>query len=163
MSTHQTTAPANARTVQLPAARTVVLAVYAACVILPNVIFVGDIVLTDKDPYRSEGPVESMLSIGVVSSVALILGVGLALLLARSPERARVGAVVLAALSVLTIVLFWSGAPGLFGGCAAWLAGLTRGGRPLSGAARVAGIVGAFVAALNILLSVGGIALSMII
>ena len=38
--------------------------------------------------------------------------------------------------------------------------GLTRGGRPLGGAARVAGIVGVFVAVLNILLSVGGILIS---
>lgn len=67
------------------------------------------------------------------------------------------------ALSVLTVIVFWSGAPGIFGAAAAWLAGLTRGGRPLSGAARVAGIVGAFVAALNILLSVGGILLSLIV
>ena len=81
----------------------------------------------------------------------------------RTPERARIGAVVFAALSVVTIIVFWSGAPGLFGASAAWLAGLTRGGRPLGGAARVAGIVGAFVAVLNILLSVGGIVLSALI
>ncbi|ONH30636.1 hypothetical protein BL253_12990 [Pseudofrankia asymbiotica] len=58
---------------------------------------------------------------------------------------------------VATLVVFWSGAPGLLGGCAAWLAGLTRGGRPLGGAARIAGIVGAFIALLNIVLTVGGV------
>ena len=68
--------------------------------------------------------------------------------------------VVLGSLAVLTVIVFWSGAPGIFGACAAWLAGLTKGGRPLGGAARVAGIVGVFVAVLNILLSVGGILIS---
>jgi hypothetical protein len=61
---------------------------------------------------------------------------------------------------VLTMIVFWSGAPGLFGAAAAWLAGLTRGGRPLGGAARIAGIVGAFVVVLDVLLTVGGLVLS---
>ena len=62
-------------------------------------------------------------------------------------------------MSVLTIIFFWSGAPGILGACAAWCAGLTRGGRPLGGAARVAGIVGAFVALLNVVLTIGGVLL----
>jgi hypothetical protein len=82
--------------------------------------------------------------------------VGITLLLRRTPERAKVGAILLGALSVLTLVVFWSGAPGVLGACAAWLAGLTRGGRPLGGAARAAGIVGAFIALLNVVLTVGG-------
>jgi hypothetical protein len=67
---------------------------------------------------------------------------------------------VLGALSVLTVIVFWSGAPGVLGAGAAWLAGLTRGGRPLGGAARVAGLVGAFIALLNVVLSVGGVLIS---
>ena len=59
-------------------------------------------------------------------------------------------------LSVVTLVFFWSGAPGIFGACAAWLAGLTRGGQRLSGASRLAGIVGAFIVLLNVVLSIGG-------
>jgi hypothetical protein len=158
MTTQST--PTAGRTVQLPAARTLIGAVLAACVLFPFAVFLGDILFTDRDPYRSEGPVDSIVSIGVVAGVALVLAVGLGTLLVRTPERARIGAVVFAALSVLTVIVFWSGAPGLFGASAAWLAGLTRGGRSLSGAARVAGIVGAFVAVLNILLSVGGIVVS---
>jgi hypothetical protein len=128
--------------------------------VLPFVAFLGDIVFTDKDPYRDEGPVDSFISIGLVGGIALVLALGIGAVLVRNPERARIGAVVFGALSVLTVIVFWSGAPGLFGAAAAWLAGLTRGGRPLGGAARVAGMVGAFIALLDILLTVGGIALS---
>ena len=162
MTTHVTT-PDAGRTVQLPAARTLIGAVLVACVLLPLAIFAGEILFTDRDAYRSEGPVDSIVSIGVVGGVGLVLALVLGAVLVRTPERARIGAVVFAALSVLTIIVFWSGTPGLFGASAAWLAGLTRGGRPLGGAARVAGIVGAFVAVLNILLTVGGLVISMFV
>lgn len=158
--TTQSTTNVTPRTVQLPSARTLIGAVLSICVLLPLAIFLGEIVLTDHDPYKSEGPVDSIVSISVVGGVAVVLAIGLGALLVRTPERARIGAVVFAALSVLTVIVFWSGAPGLFGASAAWLSGLTRGGRPLGGAARVAGIVGAFVAVLNILLSLGGYVLS---
>jgi hypothetical protein len=158
--TIQSTTPATGRTVQLPSARAFFIAVIGACIVLPFVAFLGDIVFTDKDPYRDEGPVDSFISIGLVGGIALVLALGIGAVLVRNPERARIGAVVFGALSVLTVIVFWSGAPGLFGAAAAWLAGLTRGGRPLGGAARVAGIVGAFIAVLDILLTVGGIALS---
>jgi hypothetical protein len=162
MTTHITT-PDAGRTVQLPAARTLIAAVLVACVLLPLAVFAGEILFTDRDAYRSEGPVDSIVSIGIVGGVGLVIALGLGAVLVRTPERARIGAVVFAALSVVTVIVFWSGTPGLFGASAAWLAGLTRGGRPLGGAARVAGIVGAFVAALNILLSVGGLALSALV
>jgi hypothetical protein len=158
--TAQSSTPTAARTVQLPSARTLFGAVIVACILLPFAAFVGNIVFTDQDPYRNEGPVESMITIGVVGGAALVLALGVSALLVASPERARIGAVVFGALSVLTVIVFWSGAPGLFGAAAAWLAGLTRGGRPLGGAARFAGIVGAFVAVLDIVLAVGGMALS---
>ena len=161
MTTHS--APDTGRTVQLPAAGTLIGAVLVACVLIPLAAFVGEILFTDRDAYRSEGPVDSIVGVGVVGGVSLVLAVGLGALLARTPERARIGAVVFGALAVVTVIVFWSGAPGLFGASAAWLAGLTRGGRPLGGAARVAGIVGAFVAVLNILLSLGGLVLSALV
>lgn len=144
------------RSVPLPSARVLVGGVYAVCVLGLIAVFVGEIVFTDSDPYRSEGPVESIIGVGLFGTAALVLGVGITLLLRRTPERAKVGAILLGALSVLTLVVFWSGAPGVLGACAAWLAGLTRGGRPLGGAARAAGIVGAFIALLNVVLTVGG-------
>lgn len=144
------------RRVSLPSARVLIGTVYAACVLLLLAIFVGNILFTNNDPYRSEGPVQSIISVGAIGTAALIISVGAGLWLVRTPERAKAGAILFGALSVLTLVVFWSGAPGLFGASAAWLAGLTRGGRPLGGAARVAGIVGVFIALLNVVITVGG-------
>jgi hypothetical protein len=155
MST-STSAP---RTVQLPSARVFIGSVYAVCVLGLLAVQTGDIVFTDKDPHRTDGPVESIIAISISGTAALVVGVGLLLWLARSPERARVGSYLLLALAVVTVVFFWSGAPGIFGACAAACAGLTRGGRPVAGAARVAGIVGAFFALLNVVLSIGGVVL----
>ena len=161
MSTPPMSPPtATTRSVSLPSARLLVGTVYAVCVLGLIAVFVGEILFTDNDPGRSEGPIESITSVGLLGTAALVLGVGLSLWLVRTPERAKVGAILFGALSVLSLVVFWSGAPGVFGACAAWLAGLTRGGRPLGGAARVAGIVGAFIALLNIVLAVGGVIVS---
>jgi hypothetical protein len=151
------------RTVQLPSARVLVGGVYAVCVLAQLGVHTGDMVFTDKDPHRSEGPVESIIAISIFGTAALVIGVGLLLLLVRTPERARVGSFLLLALAVVTVVFFWSGAPGIFGACAAACAGLTRGGRPLAGGARVAGIIGAFFAILNVVLTIGGLALTPLI
>jgi hypothetical protein len=151
-----TSTPAT-RSVSLPSARVLVGAVYAVCVLGLIAVHAGEIVFTDKDPHRSEGPIESIITVGLVGTAALVIGLGIGLFLVRTPERAKVGAILLGALAVLTLPAFWSGAPGVLGACAAWLAGLTRGGRPLGGAARAAGIVGAFIALFNVVLVVGGI------
>ncbi len=150
------TSTTSARSITLPPAQALVAGVYALCVLLPIVFFVGDILLTDKDPHRSEGPIASIIGVASFGTAALAIGVGLALWLVRTPERAKVGALVLGVLSVVTLIFFWSGAPGIFGACAAWSAGLTRGGQRLPGAARVAGIAGAFIVLLNVVLSIGG-------
>jgi hypothetical protein len=147
------TSTATQRSVQLPSPTVFVGAVYVVCVLAMLAVFTGSIIFSDKDPHRSEGPIEEIIGVSTLGTAALVIGVGLALSLARTPERARVGSFVLAALSVLTVVFFWSGAPGIFGACAAWCAGLTRGGRPLSGGARVAGIVGALIALLNLVIA----------
>jgi hypothetical protein len=131
--------------------------VYAVCVLGLVALFVGEIVFTDHDPHANDGPIESIVTVSIAGTAALLIGVVVLAWLGRTPESARVGSIVLAALSVLTIVFFWSGAPGVLGACAAACAGLTRGGRTLSGAARVAGIVGLFIASLNVVLTVGGV------
>lgn len=154
------TSTATSRSVQLPRGGVLVGAVYAVCVLALDLVFLGEIVFSDKDPHRPQGPISSLVSVSIFGTVALVVGVGLARWLARTPEQARIGSLVLAALSVLAIIFFWSGAPGILGACAAWCAGLTRGGRPLGGAARVAGIIGAFIALLNVVLTVGGVVLS---
>jgi hypothetical protein len=147
----------TSRSISLPSAPVLVGSVYGICVLGLVAVFVGEILFSDKDPHRSQGPVNSIIGVGMFGTAALVIGVGLALLLVRTPDRARAGAIILGALSVLTLPVFWSGAPAVLGACAAWLAGLTRGGRPLGGAARTAGIVGAFVALLNIVVTVGGV------
>jgi len=151
-----TTAP---RTVQLPSGPVLVAAVYAVCVLGLIAVFTAQVVFSDEDPHRSQGPIDSIISVALFGTAALVVGLALAVVL-RTPERARVGSLVLAALAVVTMVFFWAGAPGILGACAAWCAGLTRGGRPLGGAARVAGIVGAFIALLNVVLTLGGVVLS---
>ena len=148
------------RRVQLPSGPVLVGIVYAVTVLFLLAVFAGDIVFTDKDPHRDEGPIESIIAISIGGTVALVIGVALALWFVRTADRARLGSFVLVALSVLTIVFFWAGLPGIFGACAAWCAGLTRGGRPLGGGARVAGIVGAFIALLNVVLTIGGVLLA---
>ena len=155
-----TTSTAARRSFSLPSAPVLVGGVYAICVLGLIAVFLGEIAFSDKDPHRSEGPIASIIGVGTFGTAALVLGVGLALWLVRTPDRARVGALLLGALSVVTLPVFWSGAPGVFGACAAWLAGLTRDGRPLDGAARAAGIVGAFVVLLNVVVTVGGVLVS---
>ena len=154
------TSTATSRSVQLPRGPVLVGTVYAVCVLALDLVFLGEIVFSDKDPHRPQGPISSLVSVSIFGTVALVVGVGLARWLVRTPEQARIGSLVLAALSVLAIIFFWSGAPGILGACAAWCAGVTRGGRPLGGAARVAGIIGAFIALLNVVLTIGGVVLS---
>jgi hypothetical protein len=145
------------RKVSLPSPTVFIALVYALTVGFTELWFAGDIVFTDVDPYANDGPVESMVAIGIIGTAALVLVVALGGWLVRRPERAKAGAVVLATLSIVTMLFFWSGAPGIIGAGAAWQAGLLRGGRPQLGAARVAGIVGLFAAALNVALTVGGL------
>jgi hypothetical protein len=108
----------------------------------------GDILFTDHDPHGPEGPISSIVSISVVGVAGLVLALAVALPLVRDPARAKVGAIVLGALALVTAPFFWSGVPAVFGATAAWLAGLTKGGRPLGGAARGFGIIGFVVAVL---------------
>jgi hypothetical protein len=77
-----------------------------------------------------------------------VIALAVGLPLSRDPARAKVGAIVLGALALVTVPFFWSGAPAVLGASAAWLAGLTKGGRPLGGVARGFGIIGFVVAVL---------------
>jgi hypothetical protein len=70
---------------------------------------------------------------------------------------------VFGALAIITLPLFWSDAPGIFGAVAAWLAGLTRGRHPLNDGSRVFGVIGLCVAILNLIVSVGGELLHLLI
>jgi hypothetical protein len=116
-----------------------------------NVCFqAGDILFTDNDPHRSEGPIDSIWSISVVGVASLIVALAVALPTVRKPTTARVGAIVLGVLALLSLPVFWSGAPAVFGASAAWLGGLARGGHPQTGVARAFGVIGLVVAILGV-------------
>jgi hypothetical protein len=108
----------------------------------------ADIVFTDHDPHAPEGPIASIESIAVAGVAGLIVALAIAVPMVRDPRRARVGAIVLGALALVSAPLFWSGAPAVLGAAAAWLAGLTKGGRPLTGVPRGFGILGFVIAIL---------------
>jgi hypothetical protein len=122
-----------------------------------NVCFqMADILFTDNDPHRPEGPIESIQSIAVVGVISLIVALAVALPLVNRPAKARIGAIVLGALALVSLPFFWSGAPAVLGASAAWLAGLTKGGRPQSGAARAFGIIGFVIAILGVVVIFAG-------
>lgn len=124
---------------------------------LLNIAFhVGEILFTDHDPYASAGPVESIESVALVGGIGLVLALAIAVPLSRDPHRAKVGAIVLGALAIVTLPVFWSGAPAVLGAAAAWLGGLARGSYPQTGAARGFGIVGLVIAILEIVATVFG-------
>jgi hypothetical protein len=128
------------------------------------VFAIGMVVASDYDIDRSQGVRASLVSISVVAAVCLAVGFAVALATRRPASRSKVGAIVLGALSVLSIPVFWAGGPAIFGGLAAWLGGLTRDGHPHTGAARAFGIVGLVVAVLNVVailvLTVGNVAIN---
>ena len=102
----------------------------------------------DRSP---EEQLPVIIVIGVIGLLAA-LGVGKWL----SDDRAPRGAVVLGALSILSLPVFFSGAPASFGAMAAVRAGFARGGSPTSGAPRGFGIAGIVIAVLIIVAVFGG-------
>lgn len=105
-------------------------------------------VFLDGDPYRAQGPVDSIKGIALFGGISLIVALAIALPLRRDPTRARIGAIALGSLALITLPFFWCGAPAIFGAAAAWLAGLVKDTEPQTGVARGFGIVGLVVAAL---------------
>ena len=103
---------------------------FALTTLLSIAFHVGEILFTDHDPHAPEGPIESIQSVAVVGGIGLILALAIAIPLSRDPHRAKVGAIVLGILAIITLPVFWSGAPAAFGASAAWLGGLARGKPP---------------------------------
>lgn len=103
---------------------------------------------TDLDPYRAQGPVESIKGIALFGGISLVVALAIALPLRRDPVKSRIGATALGSLALVTLPFFWCGAPAIFGAAAAWLAGLVKDTEPQTGVARGFGIVGMVVAAL---------------
>ncbi|HEU4909060.1 MAG TPA: hypothetical protein VFT17_09355 [Propionibacteriaceae bacterium] len=133
---------------RIPSAPVVISTVYALCVVVP-LIYLTLVVALGLDPNGPDTARQEIPAIGLVGTAALAIGVLPGLYLAKSDSASRIGAIVYGALSLLTIVLFWSGAPGVFGAVATWLGGLTRGRTPYRGAPRVFAIIGLCIAILN--------------
>jgi hypothetical protein len=132
---------------------------FALSTLLSITMHVGEIVFTDHDPHAPEGPIASTASVSVVGGAALVLALAIAVPLAGDSRRARIGAVVLGLLTVVSLVVFWSGAPATLGAAAAWLGGLAKGSHPQTGIARGFGIFGMVIAILIIVATMfGGIA-----
>ena len=129
---------------------------FALTTLLSVAFHVGEILFTDHDPHAPAGPIESIQSVALVGSIALAVALAIAIPLSRDPDRAKTGAIVLGVLTILSLPVFWSGAPAVFGATAAWLGGLTRGSFPQTGAARGFGIVGLVVVVLEIVATVFG-------
>jgi hypothetical protein len=119
-----------------------------------------DWVVGSGDPHRPEGPVDSIQGIALFGGVAVVLALAVAVPAAADPRRAQIGAIVLGALALLSVVVFWSGAPASLGAAAAWLAGFGRGATPQTGAARGFGVVGLVLAVLTIVVTFAGYAAS---
>lgn len=129
---------------------------FALTTLLGIAFHVGEILFTDHDPHTPEGPIASIQSIAVAGGIGLLLALAIAVPLSRDPQRSKVGAVVLGALAIITLPVFWSGAPAAFGAAAAWLGGLARGSHPQAGAARGFGIVGLVIVGLEIVATIFG-------
>ena len=129
---------------------------FALSTVLSVLMHVGQIVFTDADPYSPSGAVESIVATSIVGGAGLVLALAIALPLSRDPERARVGAIVLGSLSVVSLAVFWSGAPAVLGAAAAWLGGLAKGSHPQTGTARAFGVVGLVIAILVIVATMFG-------
>jgi hypothetical protein len=150
------TVTATTRTTRGLSAPLLIGGAFALSTVAAILIQVGVIVFTDEDPHAPEGAIASIESIGLVGGLGLLLALAIALPLARSAAKAKVGAIVLGVLALVTLPIFWSGAPAVLGASAAWLAGLTRGGRPQSGAARAFGIIGFVIAILEVVVTFAG-------
>ena len=151
MTTQTTTA-----TERGPSPAILVGGAFALTTLLSIAFHIGEILLTDHDPHAPQGPIESIQSVAVVGGIGLVLALAIAIPLSRDPHRAKVGAIVLGILAIITLPVFWSGAPAALGASAAWLGGLARGSYPQSGAARGFGIVGIVIAILEIVATAFG-------
>ncbi len=122
-----------------------------------NIAFhAGEILFTDHDAYAPDGPVDSIKGVALFGGIALVIALAVAVPCAADPRRAHTGAVVLGVLSLLSLVVFWSGAPAALGAGAAWLAGFGRDAQPQGGVARGFGVVGLVLAVLTIVVNIVG-------
>lgn len=146
----------------LPTYPVVLGIVFAICTIGMSLNLLAAIAtdVVDDGPRTLEEQLAGVIGFGLGALAVAVLG---AWWFSRSQERSNVGAIVFGVLCVPTLILFFSGAPGMFGATAAFLAGLTRGRTPTSGAPRLFGIVGLVIAILNVAVAVLGIGVAWLV
>ena len=94
-------------------------ATFALTTLLDIAFHVGEILFTDHDPHAPVGPIVSIESVAFVGVLGLIVAWAIAVPLSRDPARAKTGAIVLGALTVLSLPVLWSGASATLGAAAA--------------------------------------------
>ena len=156
----QTPAPPPRRSI-IPAYPVLLGIVFVVCTVGMALNLIAAIAtdVVDEGPRTLQEQLAGVIGFGIGGLAVSLLG---AWWFSRTEARAKAGAIVFGALAVPTIILFFSGTPGMFGATAAFLAGLTRGRTPATGAPRVFGIVGLVFAILNMLISVAGVSIAWI-
>jgi hypothetical protein len=150
----QTTSPAvvTTKSQRSPSAALLVgLAIGLSAGVQFAVYAIGMFVASNHDIHRSQGVKAGLVSSSLIAGICLVVGFAVALTTHRSANRSKIAAIVLGALSVLAIPIFWASGPAIFGSLAAWLGGLTKDGHPQTGTARAFGIVGLVAAVLNVI------------
>lgn len=142
--------PAPTTTRRVPRYGVLMAVVYGICVVMMTLSITAEIVFG----YVGTGPqprslVEQLGGVVGFGTGGLAVSLVAARLLGSHPARARIGAIVLAVLAVPAIAFFWCGLPAMLGATAAYLAGVTRGRTPQTGAPRAFGTVGLVLAVLN--------------
>lgn len=147
------------RTGRLPTYGVALGIVFAICTVGMSLNLVAAIAtdVVDEGPRTLQEQLAGVIGFGLAALAISAVG---AWRFAASAERSKVGAIAFGVLCIPTLVLFFSGAPGMFGITAAFLAGLTRGRSPLSGAPRLFGIVGLVIAILNVAIAILGISIA---
>ncbi|WP_427384338.1 hypothetical protein [Janibacter sp. G56] len=159
--------PANPA-VAAPATRTPTYPVlvgiaYAICVVGMSGSVVAEMLLGytgSGDAPRSLG--EQLAGIVGFGTLALAVSV-LAVSRLRSDRQRQVGAIVMGIAAVPALAFFWCGMPAMFGAASAALAGLTRGRKPLEGAARVFGLIGLAFAVINPVVNAAAVTISWVV
>ncbi len=159
--TSATQQPDTARRGIVPAYPVLLGIVFVVCTVGMALNLVAAIAtdVVDEGPRTLQEQLVGVIGFGLGGLLVSLLG---AWWFSRTDGRATVGAIVFGVLAVPTIILFFSGTPGMFGATAAFLAGLTRGRRPSDGAPRVFGVVGLVIAILNVLITVAGVSIAWI-
>lgn len=133
--------------------------VFAICTVgmTINLLVAIALDIQDDGPRTLQEQLAGVLGFGIAGLTISMIG---AWWFTRTPARPTVGSIVYGALAVPTLILFFSGTPGMFGATAAFLAGLTQGRRPTAGVPRVFGVLGLVVAILNVLVTVLGVTIA---